>query len=227
MMKICTLCKQKKDIDLFSLNKYKKDGHSCWCKDCFKKYKDQHKDQAHRLYESQKDKQIQRTRERRSANMVEARKQDKKNYETRKNKGLITAYNKKKYKIKKEENLKYAKEWREKYPEKVLEQRKKYYADPINRQKIRIRNAKHRHQTRASEGTYTQKDIDNILKRQKNKCYWCGINMKNNYTVDHYEPISKGGVSYPWNIVLSCLKCNTSKRDKDPTEFAKKFQRLF
>ena len=57
MIKICTLCKEKKDIDLFSLNKYKKDGYSCWCKDCFKKYKEQHKDQAHKLYESQKEKQ--------------------------------------------------------------------------------------------------------------------------------------------------------------------------
>lgn len=33
-MKICTKCKENKDLDKFSKDKRRKDGFECWCKDC-------------------------------------------------------------------------------------------------------------------------------------------------------------------------------------------------
>lgn len=40
------------------------------------------------------------------------------------------------------------------------------------------------------------------------------------YHVDHVHPIAKGGSNGRENIVLACRKCNLSKRDRLPIEFA-------
>lgn len=34
MTKICTKCKQERNIEEFNKDKYSKDGHFCWCKIC-------------------------------------------------------------------------------------------------------------------------------------------------------------------------------------------------
>lgn len=39
-------------------------------------------------------------------------------------------------------------------------------------------------------------------------------------TVDHYIPISRGGWDSPSNWVLACWKCNNTKANLMPNEFA-------
>ena len=56
----------------------------------------------------------------------------------------------------------------------------------------------------------------NIFKRDNNQCQYCG--SKDNLTVDHVIPKSKGGVSSWDNLVTACSKCNNKKDNKFLTE---------
>jgi len=63
---------------------------------------------------------------------------------------------------------------------------------------------------------------------QPKKCYWCGASCADNYHVDHYEPLSKGGANEVSNLVIACPPCNQRKSAKDPYQFAQQHSgRLF
>lgn len=55
------------------------------------------------------------------------------------------------------------------------------------------------------------------------KCYYCGRPLQNHSpypyyaapSVDHYEPISKGGTDDDYNLVLCCHACNITKGTLD------------
>jgi hypothetical protein len=49
-MKNCSICKKEKDLDLFSRDKYKKDGRQAECKDCNAEYYDKNKKRYHEAY---------------------------------------------------------------------------------------------------------------------------------------------------------------------------------
>lgn len=59
------------------------------------------------------------------------------------------------------------------------------------------------------------------MKNKSNNCYWCDCKiLNNNYHLDHYIPLSKGGSHTIDNIVISCPSCNLRKSNKDPYQFA-------
>lgn len=58
-------------------------------------------------------------------------------------------------------------------------------------------------------------------------CHWCKSKCENNYHVDHYQPLSKGGMHVVDNLVIACPPCNLRKSAKDPYEFAASLGRLF
>lgn len=73
-----------------------------------------------------------------------------------------------------------------------------------------------------------KKDIlNNYIKLSNNKCIWCERTsyIKSNqintvfYTIDHWIPLSKGGIHKIDNLFLLCHSCNASKQDKLPEEF--------
>jgi hypothetical protein len=93
-----------------------------------------------------------------------------------------------------------------------------------NPEKYRIRNKIGNARRRAyllsvGGGKVTQNQILELVIIQKNKCYWCDKEMIK-YTLDHFEPLSKGGANDITNIVLACGKCNCSKNNKSPYEFS-------
>jgi len=52
----------------------------------------------------------------------------------------------------------------------------------------------------------------NIYLRDDGECQYCGKNLRlSEYTLDHVNPRSKGGLSTWANIVCSCIRCNKSK----------------
>jgi 5-methylcytosine-specific restriction endonuclease McrA len=67
------------------------------------------------------------------------------------------------------------------------------------------------------EGSFTTDDIIEITERQKGRCACC--TKKRALTIDHIQPISKGGSNWPSNIQMLCKPCNSRKRDKDPIAF--------
>lgn len=57
------------------------------------------------------------------------------------------------------------------------------------------------------------------IKRQKGKCYWCRVVVWEKMTLDHYVPISKGGLDEFNNTVGACDKCNSEKSSMMPDEW--------
>ena len=48
----------------------------------------------------------------------------------------------------------------------------------------------------------------------RGECYYCHETFtKENLTMDHIIPLSRGGCSTKGNIVIACKMCNTKKRD--------------
>lgn len=82
------------------------------------------------------------------------------------------------------------------------------------------RTAKRRSLIKKAVGTFTAGDIELQLKSQRAKCWWCGISVKTGFHVDHLIPLARGGSNSPENIVISCPKCNTSRRDRLPHEWS-------
>lgn len=59
----------------------------------------------------------------------------------------------------------------------------------------------------------------NIYRRDKYKCQYCNKKFtRDNLTLDHVIPRSKGGKSKWTNVVACCKACNEAKGDKSPTE---------
>jgi 5-methylcytosine-specific restriction endonuclease McrA len=51
-----------------------------------------------------------------------------------------------------------------------------------------------------------------IFKRDNFTCQYCG-ELKN-LSIDHIQPITKGGTDKTINLITSCLKCNVKKQNK-------------
>ena len=50
------------------------------------------------------------------------------------------------------------------------------------------------------------------------KCHYCKAKLgRDNHTVDHIVPLSKGGEDSGWNKVPACVRCNSRKGNKWPT----------
>lgn len=56
-----------------------------------------------------------------------------------------------------------------------------------------------------------------IKEQWDHSCAYCG--SKENLTIDHVIPKSKGGLNYTQNVICSCLSCNGSKANSDWKEW--------
>ncbi len=57
-----------------------------------------------------------------------------------------------------------------------------------------------------------------VLIRDKYTCLYCGCQKKNDLTIDHIIPSSRGGNTSYLNCVAACFQCNQRKGDKTPEE---------
>jgi DNA-directed RNA polymerase subunit RPC12/RpoP len=65
-------------------------------------------------------------------------------------------------------------------------------------------------------------DIVKFKKESEKVCHYCGkkITLKEELTVDHVVPVSKGGVNSEDNFVISCKACNSEKADLNAERYA-------
>lgn len=70
----------------------------------------------------------------------------------------------------------------------------------------------------ANTGTVTNKVIKNLL--DQTVCYYCKKYTEvKERSIEHKQPLSKGGLHDITNIVMSCLTCNLKKNNKTEKEF--------
>jgi|SRR5262245_3481984 len=73
---------------------------------------------------------------------------------------------------------------------------------------------------KAAPGSYTPEQFAEQVKRQKNKCYWCGKKLTEIHA-DHIVPLSRpGATNYIDNIVAACPTCNMKRNNKLPHEWS-------
>src|SRR5258708_8422182 len=124
------------------------------------------------------------------------------------------------------DNSPHGRKWNREYAKKY---NKEYGQRPEVRKADRTNCHNYRAHKRAVLGTHTPEQIQEQLKRQKRKCYYCStrfVKVKGQYVyhIDHTFPLSRvAGTDIPANsidyLVLACPTCNISKKDKFPWEF--------
>lgn len=85
-----------------------------------------------------------------------------------------------------------------------------------NPDKVREFDAKQRRKRRNVAGKHTEVEWRNLLQLCGSMCIYCG-DTGVEITKDHVVPISQSGVDDIDNIVPCCRRCNSSKKDNDPT----------
>jgi 5-methylcytosine-specific restriction endonuclease McrA len=72
-------------------------------------------------------------------------------------------------------------------------------------------------------GTYTNEQWQERLAEYNYCCAYCYKPFPvNELTVDHMQPISRGGTNTIDNLVPACKPCNSRKKDKTPLEMLQK-----
>ena len=97
----------------------------------------------------------------------------------------------------------------------------------VNKEKRKFISATYKHKRRAIEKEgMPYSELMEWVKSQPKVCHWCGCKCPDNFHVDHYVPLSRGGQHTDANLVIACQGCNLKKSDKPPEEFALSVGRL-
>jgi 5-methylcytosine-specific restriction endonuclease McrA len=74
----------------------------------------------------------------------------------------------------------------------------------------------HRRRSRLN-GEFTPTEWNALLAEYDYSCGYC--RSRENITVDHRTPISRGGTNTIANLIPACLSCNSRKSDRTEDEF--------
>lgn len=123
-------------------------------------------------------------------------------------------------------SLKVTKEkYRHKYNKSIRESdrthkyQKAYRESERGRIKRRISNARRRANKRATSSLEVDVYIQSLYDDKDCKCPYCS--SKDNLSIDHINPLSRGGTHTEDNIELVCLPCNIQKGNKTKDEYMK------
>ncbi len=240
MKKICTQCNTIKSLDEFNQCKSRSDGKSSECKECHNKYyseKDKinsmnyyyaNKDNINKkrkIYrDAHKEEENKKARDRMANPEVKNRKKEADKRYREKNRQKLRDDARQKM----IDNPEYAKERR--ISAKISNKKNKATRDKYKKtEKYRLssinstskRRIKHKTQ---SDGTLPVRlditglteDLLALLSGQKYKCNNCHIELTDKH-LDHYIPISVGGIHSITNVQWLCPQCNMKKSDIIPS----------
>lgn len=66
-----------------------------------------------------------------------------------------------------------------------------------------------------------EKAVLEKLEEQDYRCIYCGLDIKEGFSLDHMTPLSRGGENIVENIDLTCIECNTRKSTRTKEEYLK------
>lgn len=64
-----------------------------------------------------------------------------------------------------------------------------------------------------------------IRRRQNSLCMYCGVTLnRNNLSIDHIQPLDRGGPDTAANLQATCKYCNSRKGNQTDAEFRRRYQ---
>jgi len=197
MTKRCTKCGTEYPAtrEYFYARKTSRDGLHTYCKSCMRGV-------GQKYYEANPEKHREYQRKYREANPEKKREYNREYYQANREKW------RERRESHREEGQEYRREYRRANPEKKR-------ADSHRRRALK----------RGTEGTHTAADIQAQARSQYDakgrlRCWWCGKIIKGKYHVDHRIPLDRGGGNGPGNLCIAHERCNLSKQNKMPWEWA-------
>lgn len=115
-----------------------------------------------------------------------------------------------------ERSARISKAWRAKNRERVRQNREQWRTRNPDKVKWYRRRDQVRHRTirkQAKRIPYTAQQLQQRWQEFDNTCAYCGVSE--NLTVDHFVPLSKGGIDAISNIIPACHSCNSRKSASD------------
>lgn len=230
-LKYCPKCDKTKGIGEFGKSGSRPDGLQVWCRKC--------KREAGIEYEKKNKERLRPIRKAwalRNPDKVRARSlRFQTKWRLRDPIGFYAYY--KKYRPPEvERQYNQAKYWKD--PEKTRAGARARYAANVdhardlarkyarqNPERVRAGSISYKARKRGAEGRHTGADIKRLFKLQKGKCayFWfCHTSIKKKYHVDHIIALADGGTNWPWNLQLTCPRCNMMKHRMSPHAFAKR-----
>lgn len=93
-----------------------------------------------------------------------------------------------------------------------------------NRDRLNATEARRRARIASLPDTLTAEEYTEIKEHYLGLCAICGRDFEH---MDHFIPISSGyGGTYYGNMVPMCAKCNVTKKDRNPFEWAKSLNKV-
>ena len=125
----------------------------------------------------------------------------------------------------KDKITKRSKEYYQKNKQRRKDCVKKWQSENIEKVRLYKRNNKHKRRQIEGKGI-SWSELRQWEKSQPKVCHWCGVKCEDEYHVDHYIPLTKGGKHDTSNLFISCKTCNLKKSSKLPEVFAAEIGRL-
>ena len=111
-----------------------------------------------------------------------------------------------------------------------IEEKKSLRRESVNKWRLKnkdydaVRSRNRRALKKGAGGTHTKADIRQIFFEQKGLCGLCEMKLDaDNFHVDHWKPLSKGGSNDKSNLKLLHPTCNLKKSNKLPEELGYAF----
>lgn len=67
--------------------------------------------------------------------------------------------------------------------------------------------------------SWSKADRLEVAAKTKNKCAYCGKELKGRFALDHVVPLRKGGADEKENLLAACIQCNHYKGTSDLETF--------
>ena len=198
-LKFCTKCNTLKDRKGF--------GKSSWCRECKRNY--------NRQYSKAKEKFIPIVTDTQKQCCLCKNLKDFSEYSPSKRGRLgLSAYCKSCSSEK--QKILYSKELRRKRTQKYRDDNREWW-----RSLHRINQFNRRENIKiVSDGTVTQEFVKSIY--DKEFCYYCEESIPRKFrTLEHKQPLKKGGKHSTDNLTMACLECNSTKGKMTEKEFKK------
>lgn len=198
---MCRHCGQLKPLDDFPKRASSPDGHRTECRACRKEYsraqylasREERKEAARIYYAEHQDEQ--KAAQLRYREVNKHRLSEYQATYRAAHREALNEDNRKRYALHAEERRAYRKRYRRANPDKIRAAN--------NKRKALQRNA--------PKCDLTAAQWVAIKEAYGHRCVYCGRKM-NRLTMDHIEPLSKGGAHTASNIVPACMACNNKKK---------------